>query len=160
MRFYLDTEFHEDGVKIELISIALVAENGQSFYAVSNEFRISDCSSWVQTFVVPHLPHPKEWLSRREIRSGLQAFVESMPWGKHEFWGYYADYDWVVLCQLFGLMIDLPPSWPKYCRDLKQVMDDHGIEREDLPAQVGAEHDALADAQWVRAAHQHILGAS
>lgn len=43
----------------------------------------------------------------------------SMP----EFYAYYADYDWVVFCWLFGRMIDLPNGFPMYCKDLKQVLD-------------------------------------
>jgi len=40
-----------------------------------------------------------------------------------EFYGYYADYDWVVFCWLFGKMMDLPKGFPMYCRDLKQMLD-------------------------------------
>lgn len=40
-----------------------------------------------------------------------------------EFYGYYADYDWVLFCSLFGRMIDLPKGFPMYCRDLKQMLD-------------------------------------
>lgn len=40
-----------------------------------------------------------------------------------EFYGYYADYDWVVFAQLFGKMIDLPTGFPIYCKDLKQELD-------------------------------------
>ena len=41
-----------------------------------------------------------------------------------QFYAYYADYDWVVFCWLFGNMIDLPKGFPMYCRDLKQMIDD------------------------------------
>lgn len=41
-----------------------------------------------------------------------------------EFYGYYSDYDWVVFCWLFGRMIDLPKSFPMYCIDLKQTLDE------------------------------------
>lgn len=41
-----------------------------------------------------------------------------------EFWAYYSDYDWVVFCQLFGTMMDLPTGFPKYCMDLMQLMRD------------------------------------
>ena len=41
-----------------------------------------------------------------------------------QFYGYYADYDWVVFCWLFGKMIDLPKGFPMYCIDLKQLLDD------------------------------------
>lgn len=37
-----------------------------------------------------------------------------------EFYGYYADYDWVVFCWLFGTMMNLPTGFPMYCNDLKQ----------------------------------------
>ena len=42
---------------------------------------------------------------------------------KPEFYAYYADYDWVVFCWLFGRMIDLPDDFPQYCIDLKQTLD-------------------------------------
>lgn len=41
-----------------------------------------------------------------------------------EFYGYYADYDWVVICSLFGRMIDLPKGFPMYCNDLQQKLVD------------------------------------
>ena len=41
-----------------------------------------------------------------------------------EFYAYFADYDWVVFCWLFGKMIDLPKGFPMYCRDLKQMLDE------------------------------------
>jgi len=47
-------------------------------------------------------------------------YVKSNP----EFYGYYADYDWVLFCSLFGRMIDLPKGFPMYCKDLKQMLDD------------------------------------
>lgn len=43
--------------------------------------------------------------------------------GKVEFYAYYADYDWVAFCWLFGKMIDLPNGFPMYCIDLKQELD-------------------------------------
>jgi hypothetical protein len=44
-------------------------------------------------------------------------------WGPLEFYGYYADYDWVGFCWLFGKMNDLPKNFPMYCKDLKQILD-------------------------------------
>lgn len=41
-----------------------------------------------------------------------------------KFYGYFADYDWVVFCWLFEKMIDLPNGFPKYCIDLKQMLDE------------------------------------
>jgi hypothetical protein len=41
-----------------------------------------------------------------------------------EFYAYYADYDWVAFCWLFGKMMDLPNGFPMYCIDLKQSLDE------------------------------------
>jgi hypothetical protein len=68
-----------------------------------------------------------------------------------EFYGYYADYDWVLLCSLFGRMIDLPKGFPMYCIDLKQMMQERGLTKEwkqqNCPDPEG-EHNALVDAKW------------
>lgn len=77
----------------------------------------------------------------------MLAFVGT---DKPELWAYYADYDWVVLCQLFGTMMDLPNGWPMYCRDVKQLCDELGNPK--LPEQGKSEHHALADARWTRQA--------
>lgn len=76
-----------------------------------------------------------------------------------EFYAYYADYDWVLFCSLFGRMIDLPKGFPMYCRDLKQTMDEEF--NEDIkkwptyPIQKD-EHNALADARWNKELHSFM----
>lgn len=42
----------------------------------------------------------------------------------HELYAYYSDYDHVLLCSIFGTMMDLPKGFPMYTRDLKQILDD------------------------------------
>ena len=77
-----------------------------------------------------------------------------------EFWGYHCDYDWVVLCGLYGRMGDLPPEFPKYCLDLKQEMRakerSMGVEVE-LPPGHSNEHHALADARWNQELYERIV---
>ena len=74
-----------------------------------------------------------------------------MPDNDIHFYGYYADYDWVVFCWIFGRMIDLPKGFPMYCKDLKQMMDDKGLDKnwklKNCPDPEG-EHNALEDAKW------------
>ena len=41
-----------------------------------------------------------------------------------QFYAHYADYDWVVFCQLFGTMMDLPKGFPMFAFDLKQELDE------------------------------------
>lgn len=164
MKYFLDTEFIEDGKTIDLISIGIACEDGREYYAQNLECEFKKASDWVKGHVFPHLkwfnkikykpdfsllsmpdgcPWNNPWLGRSEIKKGILKFIgKDTP----EFWGYYSDYDWVVFCQLFGKMIDLPKSWPMYCRDLKQCCDQLG--NPDLPSQESNEHHALADAKW------------
>lgn len=150
VRYWFDTEFMEDGERIELLSIGMVRDNGTEFYAVNAEADLSHANEWVVENVLPHLDVPGyPTLSRSEIARRLVRFVDEGG-GKPEFWAYYGDYDWVVLCQLFGRMIDLPEGWPMFAMDVKQLCVSLGDPR--LPEQTSTEHNALADAKWTREA--------
>lgn len=135
-------------------------------------------------FTYNHMKSLINWygLTNNEIAKGIRNFIytETINEGgqillgsfipnvtpKPEFYAYYADYDWVGFCWLFGRMIDLPIGFPMYCKDLKQVSDNVYDERKksyeagggknfisklskhpDYPQQKN-EHNALADARW------------
>lgn len=72
------------------------------------------------------------------------------------FYGYYSDYDWVVFCQLFGRMIDLPEGFPMYCLDLKQEMKRLNAP-DSIKPENGNEHNALADAKWNKLLHERLI---
>jgi hypothetical protein len=148
MRYWFDTEFIEDGKTIDLISIGIVAEDGREFYAQNTDCDYSRASDWVRENVIAKLaPRKHDLMTKAQIKDAVLEFVGT---NKPELWAYYADYDWVVLCQLFGTMMDLPKGWPMYCRDVKQLCDDVG--NPSLPVQGKGEHHALADARWTREA--------
>lgn len=149
MRCFFDTEFIEDGKTIDLISIGIVREDGEEFYAEVDGVDWSKANEWVINNVKPHLTGVR--FSREEIARRIVEFVGPKP----EFWAYYADYDWVVLCQLFGRMIDLPSGWPMFCMDIKQLCVSLG--NPELPKQTNTEHHALADARWNVAAYKFLL---
>jgi hypothetical protein len=155
MRFWFDTEFIEDGRTIDLLSIGVVAEDGREYYAEIAEADHSRASQWVKDNVIVHLRGNAK--PRKQVAEEIAAFVGEKP----QFWAYYADYDWVALCQLYGTMMDLPEGWPMYCRDLKQRTDEQGGGVR-LPEQTSTEHHALADAKWTRDAwewlHRHLNG--
>lgn len=148
MRIWFDTEFIEDGTTIDLISIGAIREDGLTYYAESQECDCSRASDWVKANVLPHLVGPP--IPRAQIAAELIEFAGDAP----EFWAYYADYDWVVLCQLFGTMMQLPKGWPMYCRDVKQFCDDIG--NTTLPKQTDTEHHALHDAIWTKKAWEFL----
>jgi hypothetical protein len=156
VRYWLDTEFIERPCTIDLISIGIVGDGSRSFYGENSEVDWSQASPWVLENVRPYLwapkyPHADFAIPREELASRILAFIGP---GEPEFWGYYADYDWVAFCWLFGTMMDLPKGWPKYCRDIKQWADDLGNPK--LPEQTSTEHNALADARWNREAWEFL----
>lgn len=204
MKYFLDTEFHEYQKKqffgkpvdtIELISIGIVNDRGETFYAISKEFDVKAAykNEWLRDNVLE--PIRKEYLSRshgdyknhaltvysstlsgykrlfatvgkskEEIKNGIlhfmrrDSFCGSCP--TPEFYAYYADYDWVVFCWLFGRMIDLPKGMPMYCKDLKQMMDEKGLDNQwkaKFVPQIGITlHNALEDAKWNRELYKMI----
>jgi hypothetical protein len=152
VKIWFDTEFIEDGKTIELISIGAIREDGQTFYREAAWTDLSRASSWVVENVIPHLKGGMARVWKQQLAVDMVSFAGEKP----EFWAYYADYDWVALCQLYGTMMDLPKGWPMYCRDVKQLCDSLG--NPPLIKQTeGPEHNALADAMWTRAAWDFLM---
>lgn len=181
MTYFIDTEFIEGFHKplfgkkrhfIDLISIGIVCEDGREYYAISTNFNPKDADNWVKENVIAKLGarHADQFDSPR-IRSEAarwkpQAIIAREVldffgcWRDQHFYrapegievyGYYANYDWVLFCSLFGRMIDLPKGMPMYCRDLKQMMDEKGFDKnwkeKNCPDPTGI-HNALEDAKW------------
>jgi hypothetical protein len=184
---------------IDLISIGIVAEDGRSYYAISTDFKAKDADKWVKENVIAQLPsrriHQYDspshrqlallWRSNEMIKRDLLEFFgvkydDEAP-GYYapegiEMYAYYADYDWVVFCSLFGRMIDLPANFPMYCRDLKQMLDEKAagyadqfmsgnetfqwrldaIKNKDSYPKQYAEHNALADARWNKRLYEFL----
>jgi hypothetical protein len=241
MKYFIDTEFLEGvqdktifGIKygqtkptIDLISIALVGEDGREYYAISKDFNLKEAWNrydikkewysidestqstrdvkiyWIRENVLKpiyddlcskrtvyektyhwELAEPFSYKSmkylinrygktNKQIAKEVKEFVGTQEtignWEeikdkfKPKFYGYFADYDWVVFCWLFGRMIDLPKGFPKYCIDLKQhkdyLIEVGGIKDMekylDYPKQTN-EHNALADARWNRELYKFL----
>jgi hypothetical protein len=59
-RYFIDTEFYENGRTVELISIGIVCEDGRELYLQSSQFSPLHVSLWVEEHVFPYLslcPH-------------------------------------------------------------------------------------------------------
>lgn len=149
-RIWFDTEFIEDGKTIDLISIGMVREDGATLYIENSECDLSRASDWVKVNVFPSLTGPSAAAKRFRIAQCVREFVGPKP----ELWAYYADYDWVALCQLYGTMMDLPDGWPMFCLDIKQMAYMAGNPK--LPEQAAGQHNALEDARWNKAAWEFL----
>lgn len=153
-RFFFDTEFldvsHPGVANVHLLSIGIVAESGETYYAVNMNAPWSLASNWVLMNVIPHLGSQWDATPIGQIRKEVDAFIRDTCAGTlPEFWGYYADYDWTLFCSIFGGMLSLPQGWPKLCLDLKQEANRLGLPSGVLP-QPEKEHHALSDAEALR----------
>ncbi len=159
-RYFYDCEFIEDGKTIELISIAFVDETGErELYLVSTEFDPGRAGPWVRRHVLDKLPPPSSdaWQSRETIKERILEFLTA-DGNRPELWAWFAAYDHVVLCQLWGTMPQLPRALPRFTRDLRQLWEEAGSPR--FPTEPTDAHDALADARfnvvrWQTAAPLH-----
>lgn len=169
MMVFYDCEFLEDGRTIDLISIGMVADDGREYYTVNQGdlamwARVNQ-RAWLVENVLPSLPTRSIEVIRNDGSQGVclisdisdplvkpiaqiarevREFLLSGD-GKPELWAWYAAYDHVALCQLWGPMIDLPKGIPMLTKDLKQRCDDLG--NPTLPEQPKGEHNSLEDAR-------------
>lgn len=145
MRIFFDTEFVDTGDRIILISLGLVREDNETFYAeLETPETLRDCpvSQWVKDNVYPHLEGGTSFWSRRAVAGALVGFAADKP----KFWGYVADYDWVALSQLYGPLVNRPKGWPWTALDTYQLPDfKQCVIKPDRP------HHALSDAKALKA---------
>lgn len=155
MKVFYDTEFHEDGTTIDLISIGMVDQVGREYYAINQDAdwdRIEK-NPWLMKNVVAKLgydePKPKTQI-RDEVQFFLGRYVPDL-----ELWAWYGAYDHVCYAQLFGKMIDLPDGFPMFTKDLKQVDDDLG--GLSYPYQAEGLHNALDDARHLKVKYDSLV---
>jgi hypothetical protein len=133
MRIWIDTEFNE--FKGDLISMALVAEDGQEWYEVTY---CENPGQWVAQNVMPILN--KDPIPKIEMQTGLSLFLSRYP-------SVHIIADWpediAHFCNLLitgpGYRLDTPPLTMEIRRDLDAVSL--------LP------HNALADARAIMRKH-------
>jgi hypothetical protein len=156
MKIWFDTEYHQGGRTLDLISLGAVAEDGREFYAISTEFEEAALDPWVKEHVLPHLELRSSpvWKPLSAIKEEFIQFVGPEP---PEFWSFVATYDWLLILQMFpGGMGGLPENWPMECWDLNQWAWHLGSP--ELPEHTGQVHHALADAHWHRQVYEFLLG--
>jgi hypothetical protein len=175
IKIYYDTEFLENGETIRLISIGMLREDGKTLYRVVKDYKLlldAAENPWIKKNVLSSLPVTYERFSgiplwdelhghfdrriltdRKIIAEDVKRFVLDTP--DPELWAYYAAYDHVAICQLFGRMLDLPSGFPMYTRDLKQEIMRLGNPR--VPEQESGNHNALEDARWNKMTYEYLM---
>jgi hypothetical protein len=136
MKLFLDCEF--TNFQGNLISMALVADNGDEFYEVVN-FSVVDCHEWVLDNVVPILV--KESIPYGDFQRKLSKFLRQYPEGTEIIADWPEDF-WHFTQALLtgpGRMMDTP----KITMVMERRLDYKSV----LP------HNALEDAKAIKAAY-------
>lgn len=127
MKMFMDSEFTGLKKQANLISLALIAEDGRFFYAEFTDHGAR--SKWLLDNVIPKLvmdsvsfkkinvsenaTRIKKWSvqvcnNRREVAGELKEWLKQFD--KIEIWSDCLAYDWVLFCDLFGGAITLPEN--------------------------------------------------
>lgn len=167
VRYSYDCEFHERGgaYAIEAISIGIVSQFGDTYYAVYDDFdtRAVANNKWLMKNVMKSIQHEQfvvsDFLGMPLVRDiyvtdpackprGViaQEIVDFVKGTTPEWWNWYGAYDHVVLCQTFGTMMDLPDGFPLFSCDIKQLHKEKKYC--EMPKQAAGLHNALADAKF------------
>lgn len=78
-KLFLDTEFTDLVPDNKLISIALVTEDGRSFYAeLTDTYERSECSDFVMNFVLPFLKGKEYEMSEYECALKIAQWIEDL----------------------------------------------------------------------------------
>ena len=109
MLVFLDTEF-TDFVRPDLISLALVSEDGREFYAERTDYHRGACSEFVRETVQPLLGRvPGAICSRTELTQRLHVWFEQLPEPATIVFDFQGD--WLLLVDaILGRTYRSPPA--------------------------------------------------
>lgn len=171
MKVFFDTEFTGLHQNTTLISIGLVAEDGNTFYAETTDFDTNQVDEWIQTNVVDRLSILPRLVSADEtdmrvsgnkatVRHYLQKWLEQYE--SVEMWSDCLAYDWVLFCELFGGAFSIPKNVYYIPFDLATLFKVKGIDpdvnREEYAGLTGGnKHNALWDAKVIKACYEKAI---
>ncbi|MGH8500265.1 MAG: 3'-5' exoribonuclease domain-containing protein [Burkholderiales bacterium] len=122
-KIFLDCEFTGLHRNTTLISLALLAESAEEFYAEFTDYDKSQLNDWLVENVFAHLSLDGTESEREpgrlhikgdthRIKSALEAWFAQFGTqkGAIQIWGDCLPWDWVLFCELFGGAFGIPPS--------------------------------------------------
>ena len=142
MNLFFDTEFTGLVPKTELISIGIVAETGESYYAELCDYDIHKCDDWVKENVIANLLCNQDRVitskdlngthyifgNTLEVRHDLNNWLDMLRknHGKVNFQmvSDCCHYDMTLFCDLMGGAEGLPKDMNPICFDLSHMIMD------------------------------------
>ncbi len=184
-KIFFDTEFTGLHQKTTLISLGMVSDTGETFYAEFTDYDISQCDEWIKENVINNLflPAYKSHTENGSKRvSGSTPFmkVELEHWLQQfdsvEMWSDCLSYDWVLFCQIFGHAFNIPKNIYYIPFDISTLMKERGVDpdinREEFAGGgmievndmehwgTGRKHNALWDAYVIRECYKKLTAPS
>lgn len=173
----MDAEFTGLHQSTTLISIGLVAEDGEEFYAEFTDYDRNQVDDWLQQNVINNcrfLPYSNYKLTTEsqfvsgDGFAGGTAFIRTCleEWLSQyetvEVWSDCLSYDWVLFNQIWGHAFNIPKNVYYIPFDICTLMKVKGVDpdsnREDIADIEGAKHNALHDARVIKACYDKLMG--
>jgi len=160
-KVFFDTEFTGLHKKTSLISIGLIAETGETFYAETTDYDPLQLNDWLRENVIKNLGGADRIGTKQQVVIALRYWLEQFD--QIEIWSDVLAYDWVLFCDLFGSAFDIPGNIYYIPFDLATLFKVKGIDP-DVNREQYAElqsgsnkHNALWDARIIKACVERAL---
>lgn len=178
-KLFLDTEFTGLHQNTTLISIGIVSESGETFYAELTDYDKYQVDSWLDKNVIANLNHPKGDVSdcivtdtrpmdmlvygtTEEVKIYLMKWLSQFE--KVEIWSDCLSYDWVLFNQLFGHAFNIPKNVYYIPFDIATLMKVKGIDPDISREKFGCgevysempKHNALWDARVIKMCYDKL----
>lgn len=172
---FFDSEFTGLHQNTTLISIGLIAETGESFYAELDDYDKTQLDEWLQSNVISKLRlqqkgltsrgnHSEYYGNKRQLATYLSTWLSQFE--QVEMWSDCLSYDWVLFCQIFGHAFNIPKNVYYIPFDICTLFKEKGIDpdisREEFTSEminaiaVNKKHNALYDAEVIRLCHRKL----
>lgn len=176
MKWFISTKFLEEDKAIELISIALISEFDEEFYALNKNCDLKAAwkdfytrenilkqiyNEYLKTDFIQNI-FPFNYKTMKKIFKirGLDystiriKILNLFSMQNPEFWGYCCSYDWFLFCKIFGKRFDLPKKFPIYCKDLKQYIDERKISTKIKNVKY---YSAIEKVKWIKNIYKDLI---
>ncbi len=175
MRIFFDAEFTGLHHHTTLISIGLVAENGQEIYCEFTDYDKAQIDDWLQENIIEKLtlqPLGKPnsltvWPANSFCGNTDEIRIELNKWLSQfdsvEMWSDTLAYDWVLFNHIFGHAFNIPKHVYYIPFDIATLFKIKGVDpdinREEFAGVNGQEkkHNALWDARIIRACYEKLM---
>lgn len=166
---FFDTEFTGLHQNTTLISLGIVSEEDDVFYAEFTDYNRDQVNDWITENVLNQMILKEIGTVRKAdqnviyvkgdrsyVKASLCVWLAKFDKNEVRFWGDTLHYDWVLFCELFGGALNIPANIRMFPMDIRTVLEMKNIQtdysliefKQDLIQ--STVHNALYDALIVR----------